>query len=61
MTRQVNIGCDFIHQSRFNVSAVFQVEPLRDQPAELVEEHWTMDPPSSTGRTPTSTATPAVG
>ena len=45
MTRQVSIGCDFVHQSRFNVSTVFQVEPLRDQPAELVEENWAMDPP----------------
>ena len=45
MTLQVSIGCDFVHQSRFNVSTVFQVEPLRDQPAELVEENWTMDPP----------------
>ena len=46
MTLRISIGCDFVHQSRFNVAAVFQVEPLRDQPADLVEESWTLEPAS---------------
>ncbi|MCR8526312.1 hypothetical protein WB334_25505, partial [Escherichia coli] len=43
-TRTVKIGCEFVHQSQFDVEAVFQVEPVADQAAEVVEETWTLEP-----------------
>ncbi|GAA1837066.1 transglutaminase family protein [Microlunatus capsulatus] len=43
-TRTLQIGCEFVHQSRFDVPSVFQVEPLGDQDAELVEATWSFDP-----------------
>jgi transglutaminase-like putative cysteine protease len=43
-TRTLKIGCEFVHQSRYDVPSVFQVEPLGDQPAELVEAAWSSDP-----------------
>ena len=44
MTRRLAVGCEFVHQSAFDVAAVFQVEPLADQKADQVEAHWAMDP-----------------
>ena len=44
MTRRLSVGCEFIHRSAFDVAAVFQVEPVADQEAELVEAEWAMDP-----------------
>ena len=35
-TRTVEVGCDFVHQSAFDVATVFQVEPVGDQPAEMI-------------------------
>ena len=43
-TRTLRIGCEFVHQSGYDVPAVFQVEPLGDQHAELVESAWTSEP-----------------
>ena len=47
-TRTLSIGCEFVHQSRYDVPSVFQVEPLGDQQAELVESSWSFDPELST-------------
>jgi transglutaminase-like putative cysteine protease len=44
VTRRLTVGCEFIHRSAFDVAAVFQVEPVADQGAELVEAEWAMDP-----------------
>lgn len=48
--RTLSIGCDFVHQSSFDVPSIFQVEPVDDQPAEVVDAQWTAEPavPSST-------------
>lgn len=48
-TRTLRIGCEFVHQSRFDVASIFQVEPVTDQVAEVVESTWSTDPdvPSS--------------
>lgn len=43
-TRTLTVGCEFVHQSRFDVPSIFQVEPVADQPAELVESSWSFDP-----------------
>ena len=43
-TRTLRIGCEFVHQSRFDVPSIFQVEPVADQQAELVESRWSFDP-----------------
>ena len=48
MTRRMKIGCEFVHQSQSDVAAVFLVEPLTDQKAELVESRWTLDPQGRT-------------
>ena len=62
MSRRLTVGCDFVHRSSFDVAAVFQVEPVADQQADLVEAAVVdgarrPDP----DRTPTSTATRAAG
>ncbi len=44
MSRRLAVGCDFVHRSSFDVPAVFQVEPVADQTAEVVEAAWSMDP-----------------
>ena len=44
MTRRLSVGCEFVHQSAFDVATVFQVEPVVEQEAELVEAEWKMDP-----------------
>src|SRR3954452_2620051 len=43
-TRTLRIGCEFVHQSRWDVPSVFQVEPLTDQDAELVDSSWSFEP-----------------
>ncbi len=43
-TRTLRIGCEFVHQSAFDVPSVFQVEPIVDQQAEVVESRWSLDP-----------------
>jgi len=49
-TRTLQIGCEFVHQSNFDVASIFQVEPVADQRAEVVESSWSFDPevPSTT-------------
>ena len=42
--RTVLVGCDFVESSQWPVSAVFQVEPVKDQPAEIVSSEWASDP-----------------
>ena len=44
MSRRLTLGCDFVHQSAYDVAAVFQVEPVADQPAELVGAEWSLQP-----------------
>jgi transglutaminase-like putative cysteine protease len=48
VTRRLAVGCEFVHRSDFDVAAVFQVEPVADQQAELVEAEWAMDPEGPT-------------
>ena len=48
MTRRLSVGCEFVHRSAFDVAAVFQVEPVADQEAELVEAEWAIDPDGPT-------------
>jgi hypothetical protein len=48
VSRRLAVGCDFVHRSTFDVSAVFQVEPLTDQAAEVVEAEWSMQPETPT-------------
>lgn len=55
-TRTLSIGCEFVHQSRYDVPTVFQVEPLPDQNVELVEQQWSFDPD-----VPTTTYTDLYG
>ena len=43
-TRTVEVGCDFVHQSAFDVATVFQVEPVGDQPAEMISSSWSFEP-----------------
>jgi transglutaminase-like putative cysteine protease len=43
-TRQLQVGCDFVHQSPVEVPAVLQVEPLADQQAELLDAEWSFTP-----------------
>ena len=44
VSRRLTVGCDFVHRSSFDVPAVFQVEPVADQLAEVVEAAWSMEP-----------------
>ena len=48
MTRRLAVGCEFVHQSAFDVAAVFQVEPVADQKADQIEAQWAMDPDTPT-------------
>jgi transglutaminase-like putative cysteine protease len=48
VSRQLRIGCEFVHQSTYNVASVFQVEPLADQQAEILDATWTMEPETRT-------------
>lgn len=43
-TREVSIGCTFVHSSWSPVPAVFQVEPVDDQPVQVRDAHWTFEP-----------------
>jgi len=47
-TRTVSIGCTFVHSSASAVPAVFQVEPVGDQPVEIRAENWTFEPAQET-------------
>src|ERR1700709_1974116 len=43
-TRTLSIGCEFVHQSRFEIPTIFQVEPRPDQDVEVVESAWSFEP-----------------
>ena len=43
-TRTVDVGCDFVHQSAYDVASVFQVEPVVDQPAAILTSSWSFEP-----------------
>lgn len=42
--RRLRVGCTFVEVAQAPTAAVFQVEPLLDQPAEITGERWTSDP-----------------
>ena len=48
MSLRLAVGCDFVHQSSYDVASVFQVEPLADQEAEVVESGWSAEPDGPT-------------
>ncbi|MFP5283576.1 MAG: transglutaminase-like domain-containing protein [Actinomycetes bacterium] len=43
-TRQVLIGCEFVHTAAVDTPAVFQVEPLDDQPVQIDNRRWEIEP-----------------
>lgn len=43
-SRRVLVGCEFVHEARFDTAAVFQVEPLIDQPVQVSERRWSCEP-----------------
>ena len=43
-TLQVSIGCTFVQSAQLATPAIFQVEPVTDQPAEITGEAWTFEP-----------------
>jgi len=43
-TRRVRIGCEFVHSTTLDTAAVFQVEPLLDQPVAIRGEQWSCEP-----------------
>ena len=47
-TREVRIGCEFVHSSAYDVPAVFQVEPAPNQLVTVHDESWTSVPDQST-------------
>jgi transglutaminase-like putative cysteine protease len=47
-TREVRIGCEFVHSSAYDVPAVFQVEPAPDQDVTVHDESWTSVPDQTT-------------
>ena len=47
-TREVRIGCEFVHSSAYDVPAVFQVEPFGDQGVVVHDESWTSLPEQAT-------------
>jgi transglutaminase-like putative cysteine protease len=46
-TRRLHIGCEFVHESSAEVPAVFMVEPLAEQEAELLDAGWSLEPDGS--------------
>lgn len=44
----MSIGCTFVHSSSSDVPAVFQVEPVDDQPVKIRDESWTIEPEQKT-------------
>jgi transglutaminase-like putative cysteine protease len=48
VTRQLTVGCEFVHLSETNVPAVFQVEPLNDQKLDLIDGRWSLEPAGQT-------------
>jgi transglutaminase-like putative cysteine protease len=47
-TREVRIGCEFVHSSAYDVPAVFQVEPAPGQDVTVHDETWTSVPDQAT-------------
>jgi transglutaminase-like putative cysteine protease len=47
-TREVRIGCEFVHSSAYDVPAVFQVEPAPGQDVTVHDESWTSVPDQAT-------------
>ena len=48
-TREIRIGCEFVHSSAYDVPAIFQVEPAPDQPHLRVhDEAWSFEPQQAT-------------
>jgi transglutaminase-like putative cysteine protease len=48
-TREIRIGCEFVHSSAYDVPAIFQVEPAPDQPhLQVHDEVWTFSPEQQT-------------
>jgi transglutaminase-like putative cysteine protease len=45
--RTLKIGCEFVHQSRWNVETVFQVEPVADQLVRVQNPTWNLAPGTS--------------
>jgi transglutaminase-like putative cysteine protease len=43
-SRQVQVGCEFVHSASRDTPAVFQVQPLEDQNVELTGERWSTEP-----------------
>ncbi len=44
VSRDVRIGCTFVQVAQVDTPAIFQVEPLPDQIAEVSEETWDLEP-----------------
>jgi transglutaminase-like putative cysteine protease len=44
VTRQLQLGCDFVHSSQVAVPAICLVEPLSDQQAEVLDRSWSVEP-----------------
>ena len=47
-TRTVSIGATFVYSSWSSVPAVFQIEPVDDQPVEIRDERWDFEPVQQT-------------
>ena len=47
-TRTVSIGATFVHSSGSSAPAVFQIEPVDDQPVEIRDERWEFEPAQQT-------------
>ncbi len=47
-TRTVSIGATFVHSSWSSAPAVFQIEPVDDQPVEIRDERWEFEPAQQT-------------
>ena len=44
VSRDVRIGCTFVQVAQVDTPAIFQVEPLPDQIADVSEETWDLEP-----------------
>ena len=48
-SRELRIGCQFVHSSAYDVPAIFQVEPAPDQPGvDVHDEVWSFEPEQAT-------------
>src|ERR1700733_8087740 len=43
-TRQVRVGCEFVHVAAIDTPAVLQIEPRNAGPASLVRREWSAEP-----------------